>query len=131
MKLMPWNRPLTDEDIYKIVSRTNFSHLFQGVFSRDEILSRKTPPMPIECGVINLDTKLGSGSHWACYLKRYDVIFYIDSFGDLSPPKDFIKFFENYQIYYNFNQIQKFDTVICGHLCLCYLFNEFNRSCSL
>lgn len=124
MKIIPWDRALTDYDIINIVSKTGLSSLFQGVFSRDEILKRKIPPLTYECGVLNLDKKSGHGTHWTCYFKRDKIVNYYDSFGNLPPPKEFIKFFEKYEIYYNWDRDQNFNTVICGQLCLCYLFKN-------
>jgi len=125
VKIIPWNKPLSDYDIKDIVSKTSLSNLFQGVFSRDQIVERKIPPLTNECGVINLDKKSVPGTHWTCYFKRGKIVNYYDSFDNLPPPREFIKFFEKFEIYYNWNQEQDFNTVICGQLCLCFLFKQF------
>ncbi|VDO18068.1 unnamed protein product, partial [Brugia timori] len=56
------------------------------------------------------DKKAGPGTHWTCYFKFNNLINYYDSFGNLSPPKEFIKFFENFDIYYNWEQDQEYNT---------------------
>jgi len=127
VKIIPWDKPLTDYDINDIISRTSLSTLFQGVFSRDEILKRKIPPLIHECGIINLDKKSGPGTHWTCYFKNDDNVNYYDSFGNLPPPKEFIEFFDKFEIYYNWERDQEYDTVICGQLCLCFLFVQFHQ----
>lgn len=78
-----------------------------------------------ECGVINLDSESGLGTHWVSYYKNDKVCHYYDSFGDLQPPREFIKYIgkDDCKIYFNYNRDQKFNAVICGHLCLKFLFD--------
>lgn len=74
-----------------------------------------------ECGVINLDDETGNGTHWVAYIKnKNNIVKYFDSFGNLRPPIEIIKYLGN-RISYNYIQEQDFDTFICGHLCLKYL----------
>lgn len=76
-----------------------------------------------ECGVINLDNARGAGTHWVSYVKEDKICYYFDSFGDLRPFREFMSYVgENCTIYFNYKQYQSFDTVICGHLCLKFLF---------
>ena len=44
------------------------------MFSRDSL--KRTIKKP-ECGIINLDDTIGSGTHWVCYYNNY----YFDPFG--------------------------------------------------
>lgn len=77
-----------------------------------------------ECGVINLDDSEGSGTHWVSYYKRGETCYYFDSFGDLQPFKEFIEYVgDRCIIHFNYKQFQKYDTVVCGHLCLKFLFD--------
>ena len=57
---------------------------FDGVFNKD---SRQ---WAYNCGIINLDSNNGPGTHWVCYVDS----FYFDPFG-LPPPESilFIKYF--------------------------------------
>lgn len=76
-----------------------------------------------ECGVINLDDINGPGTHWVSYYKHDKTCFYFDSFGDLQPFHEFVNYVgRNCTIHFNYKQYQKFDTIICGHLCLKFLF---------
>lgn len=75
----------------------------------------------IECGILNLDSINGPGTHWTCWYKpNNQICYYFDSFG-VNPPKEF----EDYMkcdILYSTYQIQKLDQIICGHLCLKILY---------
>lgn len=87
---------------------------------RDEL---PESPLPKECGVINLDSSTSSGTHWVAYGKINDYIEYFDSYGNLKPPPEFIKYMgEN--IHYNYDNLQGHHLYNCGHLCLKFL-NSF------
>ena len=75
-----------------------------------------------ETGIINLDSKDGRGTHWVAYKKRGNHVTYFDSFGNLTPPREVVKYFKNCEIKYNYHQYQKFNTYNCGHLCLKFLY---------
>ena len=97
----------------------NIPH-FRGVFMRNTL--PKTPKT-YECGIVNLDTSSGPGSHWVAYFKRKKHVEYFDSFGNLQPPVEIRKYLGN-NIVYNHERFQKFNTVICGHLCIKFLLNK-------
>ncbi len=98
--------------------------IFRGVFSRDENLP---PPYIVECAILNLDNSYSTGTHWTCYFKDNNVVHYYDSFGNLGPPKELLDHFARYDIYYNRYCEQEYDTVICGHLCLRYLMEQYYK----
>lgn len=76
-----------------------------------------------ECGVINLDSFINAGTHWCAYYKTDSSCFYFDSFGNLPPPQEMVDYLgSGCTIFYNYNRLQDFDTVICGHLCLLFLY---------
>lgn len=82
-----------------------------------------------ESAVLNLDSLNGLGTHWVAYKKIGNIVNYYDSFGDLPPPKELIKYLHIkpnplLKIYYNYDREQKFNTVWCGHLCLSFLTNN-------
>lgn len=85
----------------------------------------KTKPWINECGIINLDSDSGVGTHWVAYYKKHDYKEYFDSFGDLKPPIEFITYLKP-TIEYNYKNKQKFNTFNCGHLCLKFLLNKYN-----
>lgn len=81
-----------------------------------------------ECGIINLDSDSGLGTHWVAYIKRLNTLIYFDSYGNLPPPTEVIQYFRsnhnNLQITYNYDVIQKFNSYKCGHYCLIFLYNN-------
>lgn len=78
-------------------------------------------PKPIECGIINLDTHNNNGTHWVAFAKINDYCEYFDSFGNLRPPKELVKYLNATNLQYNYTRFQNFNTVNCGHLCLEFL----------
>lgn len=78
-------------------------------------------PNFFETAVVNLDSKYGNGSHWVCYKKLGTTVEYFDSYGDLKPPRELIKYFRGSKINYNYNNFQKQNKFNCGHLCLKFL----------
>lgn len=82
-------------------------------------------PHYYECGVVNLDNHENSGTHWVAYIKKGDYCVYFDSFGDLRPPEEFVRYMSKHvvNIEYNYTRVQKFNTKNCGHLCLAFLCN--------
>lgn len=83
-------------------------------------------PWENECMVINHDSKENPGTHWSCYTKTDKIIFYFDSFGKLAPPLELFNYLgSDCSFYYNYKQYQKFNTVICGHLCLKFLYEFY------
>lgn len=69
-----------------------------------------------ESGIINLDDSTSDGTHWVAYNKNRKSIHYFDSFGNLQPPKEVVKYLGK-NINYNYVREQKhFNTNNCGHL---------------
>lgn len=115
------SRPLTNIDLNKYVKILQIPH-FRGVFMRDN-LPKKVHP--IECGIVNLASSNHSGSHWVAYKKHNKNIIYFDSFGNLPPPKELVKYFgTGCTVHYNYNSYQSYDSVVCGHLCLSFLHTQ-------
>lgn len=78
-----------------------------------------------ECGVINLDSSENPGTHWVAYVKLNDYVEYFDSYGNLKPPKEFVKYAGS-NINYNYTNVQGNNSYKCGHHCLRFL-TEFWR----
>lgn len=87
---------------------------------RDNLPKR---PRKFECGIFNLDSSENNGTHWVAYVKNKNYCEYFNSYGDLPPPLELVRYFKDYDIHYNYKTYQKFNTVNCGHLCLKYLYN--------
>lgn len=93
---------------------------FRGVFMRNQL--PKSGPRKKETAIVNLDDKDGPGTHWVAYKKINNEIIYFDSFGNLQPPQDLMKYFGvGSNVKYNHEKYQDYDTVVCGHLCLRFL----------
>lgn len=84
-------------------------------------------PHKLECGIVNLDSSKGDGTHWVAYYKKNNYVKYFDSFGNLKPPQEITKYLGK-DITYNYKQYQTYDSIICGHLCLKFLFENSQKS---
>lgn len=115
------NRPLTNVDIQKYAKDIPY---FRGIYMKDQ-LPRK--PKKIECAIVNLDDSKNEGTHWVAYVKLYKHCEYFDSYGDLKPPTELMRYFKNCNVYYNYTRYQRFNAVNCGHLCLEYLMTFWNK----
>lgn len=78
-----------------------------------------------ESGIVNLDDADGPGTHWVAYAKRGSHIIYFDSFGNLRPPKELVRYLgpNTTKIQYNRTSYQNYNQSICGQLCLQFLQN--------
>lgn len=110
-------RPLNELDIRRAAK--NLPN-FRGVFMLDSLPKKARKN---ECGIINLDSITGPGTHWVAYYKNGSKSEYFDSFGNLQPPKEVIKYLNN-NLVYNYDTYQNYNTINCGHLCLEFLFNR-------
>ena len=91
-----------------------------GVFMRDEL---KGKPQKYEAFVMNTDISKNNGTHWIGIFIGNEK-YYFDSYG-LQPPLEVIKYVGK-PIKYNTFQLQGYDDVICGHLCLYVLWRISN-----
>lgn len=88
---------------------------------RDNLPIKK--PWKNECMVINHDSIGSNGTHWTCFIKCDKKVYYFDSFGKLSPPLELVKYLgSDCKIFFNSDRYQNFGTIICGHLCLKFLY---------
>jgi hypothetical protein len=70
---------------------------------------------------VNLDNAEGPGTHWVAYAKRGNRVIYFDSFGNLRPPRELVRYLNVMQIEYNHMAYQSYDQSNCGQLCLQFL----------
>lgn len=75
-----------------------------------------------ECGIVNLDSSAGPGTHWVAYCKKGTDVQYFDSFGNLRPPQEIVQYLGK-DIKYNHSQYQNYNSSVCGHLCLKFLYS--------
>ena len=94
---------------------------WRGIFSRDQLPKK---PNIRECGILNLDSMDGRGTHWVAWYKNKNTKYYFDSYG-IRPPKEMHKYLKS-PIFYNTIKIQEPGTYICGHLCI-YVLEELNE----
>lgn len=80
-------------------------------------------PNKKEWSIINLDVSAGDGTHWVAYIKNDAKTEYFDSFGNLAPPSELIKYVGG-TINYNYNRYQNYNTFNCGHLCIQFLYDN-------
>lgn len=83
-------------------------------------------PFQKECGIINLDISQNPGTHWVAYAKLNSYVEYFDSYGNLKPPKEFIRYIGS-KINYNYDNFQGRHSFNCGHLCIRFLMNFWNK----
>ena len=116
------------DSIICILERTPLKKIFRGIFSRDELKTIEPYGKErLEAGVLNLSKSNEKGTHWTSWFKHENnTVCYYDSFGDLMPPIEFIEYFKRkFEIYYDIERDQQFNSVICRQLCICFLFTEF------
>lgn len=112
-------KALSQYDLMKYVKKLKIKN-FRGIYMRDTLPKKQNNKVK-ETGILNLDSIKGNGTHWTCWFKNNkNFCYYFDSFG-VEPPIEFEKYIQC-DIYYSTYQIQKFNDVICGHLCLMVLY---------
>ena len=79
-----------------------------------------------ECFIMNIDDSNLLGTHWIAVNVVGSTTYYFDSFG-LQPTEE-IKGYCKEPRYYNSFVFQKPNEVICGHLCLYFLYRM--RKCN-
>lgn len=87
----------------------------------------KSKPWRNECMVLNHDSIENGGTHWSCFAKNDENVYYFDSFGKLAPPLELIDYLgSKCHISYNSQVYQTFSTENCGHLCMRFLYDFYN-----
>lgn len=111
------NRALTNIDLYYYARKMKIPH-FRGVFMQDTLPKRAKK---FETAIVNLNSSNERGSHWVAYKKDDDTVYYFDSFGNLPPPSEILKYMKNCNFKYNYDNFQSINSYNCGHLCLKFL----------
>ena len=115
--------PLSNFDLLKWVDFLKIKN-FKGIFSRD---SKDHLHKTGSC-IINLDDKIGNGTHWVATDIKGKNVFYFDSFS-MPPPVEFVSYAKRIgkQIIFNSGHpIQELQSVRCGYYCL-YFLNEIRE----
>ena len=106
------DKPLSNLEIFDAAKRLSL-YGFRGVFLRD------TLPKEVKlnvCGILNLDSTFGEGTHCVLWFKKGKDKFYFDSYG-VQPPSELIAYLKS-PIFYNSERVQQNGEVFFGHLCL-------------
>ena len=106
------NKPLSNLEIIDAAKKLSL-YGFRGVFLRHTL---PTNTKLNECGILNLDSSSGDGTHWIMWFKKGKDKFYFDSYG-VQSPSELIAYLESL-IFYNCERVQQNGEVFCGHLCL-------------
>ena len=106
------NKPLSNLEIIDAAKKLSL-YGFRGVFLRDTL---PTKAKLNECGILNLYSSSGDGTHWVMWFKKDKDKFYFDSYG-VQPLIELITYLKS-PIFYNTERVQQSAEVYCGHLCL-------------
>lgn len=104
-------------EISKLITPSNRSNVFKGVFACDNLPSKVKLPAAF---VINLSPITEPGSHWvALFIDDGGFCFYFDSFGLPPKNKSIIIFIRLHAKKFNFNkmQVQHITSIKCGMFC--------------
>ena len=115
---------MTNVELDRLARRMRVPY-FRGVFMRDALPNEGVRRN--ESGIVNLDNSSGPGTHWVAYAKRGDRAMYFDSFGNLPPPNELVRYLGGHvvtRIEYNRTPHQTYDQSICGQLCLQFLLRK-------
>lgn len=120
---------LTNFDLENIYKKLNLN--LNAVLNKD-LLKNITPKEGNY--IINLQNSyVGSGTHWTCFIIKKDIIIYYDSFGVPFPTNlltFFYRFKKGIRIIYSIDQIQHYNSVLCGYYCLYfhYFYSKSNNN---
>ena len=89
------NKPLSNLEIIDAAKRLSLNG-FRGVFLRDTLPKQAKLN---ECGILNLDSSSGEGTHRVMLFKKGKNKFYFDSYG-VQPPSELIVYLKS-PIFYN------------------------------
>ena len=106
------NKPLSNLDIIDAANKLSL-YGFRGVFLSDTL---PTKTKLNECGILNLDSSSGDGTHWVMWFKKGKSKLYFDSYG-VQLPSELITYLKS-PIFYNSERVQQNGELFCGNLCL-------------
>ena len=95
------NKPLSNLEIIDDAKKVSLSE-FRGVFLRDTLPKKAKLN---ECGILNLDSSSGDGTHWVKWFKKGKNKFYFDNYG-VQPPSELIAYLKS-PIFYNSERVQQ------------------------
>ena len=107
------NKPLSNFDLEKWIDDLEIKY-FRSIYSRDRLPDEIRKK---ECGIINLDSIEGRGTHWVCYTNiDKQMVEYFDPFGLVLPHEVYHYLAKSgKKVFYSQDEIQNRDTVLCGY----------------
>ena len=102
------NKPLSKLEIIDAAKKLSL-YGFRGVFLRDTL---PTKTKLNECGILNIDSSSGDGTHWVMWFKKCKDKFSIDSYG-VQPSSQLIAYLKS-PIFYKRERVQQNGEVFCG-----------------
>ena len=132
------NEPLSNIQLISAAKKLKIKN-FKGVFVRDQFPRKQS--RNTECGILNLDSSSGRGTHWTAWYKsgsrsssrsgsksdsKSGENFYFDSYG-LRPPDELVDYLQR-PVLYNSERVQPEGQLFCGHLCL-YVLKKLSSGC--
>ena len=88
-----------------------------GTYSKDNVPVLKNN----QSTIMNLQDSNQDGSHWTCYRKRNDKIFYFESYGVAYIPDIIKNQYPNHKFICNIYRIQSMDSNQCGRYCILFV----------
>jgi len=82
----------TDKQLDQLARRMHIPY-FRGVFMLNAL--PMSDARRNESGIVNLDDARASGTYWVAYVKRDNHVIYFDSFGNLRPYKELVRYIVN------------------------------------
>jgi len=107
----------TNSDLYSIAIKLKIK--LNGIYMKDELEDNLKEGNYI----INLENSNQSGSHWTCFIKDKNNIYYYDSFGVVPPQNIYnISVKNSLNLYYIDKHDQNLDSTSCGWWCVSFLY---------
>ena len=106
------NKTLSNREIIEAAKKLSL-YGFRGVVLRDTLPKK---PKLNECGILNVDSSSGDGTHFVMWFEKGKDKFYFDSYR-VQPPSELIAYLKS-PIFYNSERVQQNGAVFCGDLCL-------------
>ena len=99
---------------------------FRSIYSRDRLPNQIRKK---ECGIINLDSIEGEGTHWVCYRNiDENMVEYFDPFVLIMPHEiHHYLLTPGKKVIFSQDEIQNRNTVLCGYWCSYYLIERQKR----
>ena len=95
------HKPLSNLEIIDAAKRLSL-YGFRAAFFRDTFHKKAKLN---ECGILNLESSSGDGTHWVMWFKKGKDKFYFDSYG-VQPPSELISYLRSI-IFYNSERVQQ------------------------